>query len=399
MKRARFAAMLAAALWVGSCTDQATIDGQQEIAGELRALRTALQANARPATTGPAALDAQAFAAALAPLREVLDGLAAQQRDLQTRQLALTQELQRWAQLLAQSVTGGHRAESEALTARLQELEAALKQQQTRHQEVEKLLGGALDRTAEKLEEFLKRLEAAVPAQDTQPPAPEPAVRKTSALEPGPGADAPTRARRNATAWWLGLLGTAGLAAAVCVWRWRRSAAARGAATAPEPAAGVVHDGAHDPGVQELWAAAAMLGEAVGKLKANQQAAGASAAPEYQDEGIDPAEVFVLDEEVPAPATAPAVPVPAPATAPARSAPPTLRCRVPATDPVEAVAKALHTLADDPRVLRRPAPKATAGQDAIEVTFAVLPHLHASERLQLRSAVQQAAAAAIGQRT
>jgi hypothetical protein len=382
--------VLTAGLFATGCSDPAVADGQQEIAAELRALRIALQASERN-VPAPTAIDRQAFTAALAPLREVLDSLVAQQHELQTRQLALTQELQRWSQLLAQSVTGGNRTEVEALTARLQQFEATLKAQEARHQEVEKLLGGALDRTADQLDAFLRKLEATIPANGstpatpgsgtTSPPgsAPDAPARKTGALEPGPG-DSPGRTRRNTTAWWLGLLGTAGFAGAVFVWRWRRSAAA---GTAPGAESTVVDRGedAHDPAVEELWAAAAMLGEAVGKLKANQQAAG-GAGPTGLDDGIGLAEVFVLDEEPRATAgpAAPATPR-EPGEGPgARASPPLLRCRLAARDPAQAVAVVLRALADDPRVLQRPVPTATAARDAIDVAFAVLPGLSPGER-------------------
>ena len=411
-RRSGLFAMLAAGLCASACTDPALVEGQQEIAAELRALRMAMHQSQRttPADTAPT-MDRQTLVAALSPLREVLDGLAAQQRELETRQLALTQELQRWSQLLAQSVTGSNRAETEALTARLQQLEATIKQQDARHQEVEKLIGGALDRTADRLEDFLRRLDGTAPGNVPATPTPgsggapvtspaagspggevaDPPARRTGALDPGPGAVSPVRARRNVTMWWLGLRGTTGVAGVVFVWRWRRSSAARTALEHGGPAArgGHAPEGALDPGVQELWAAAAMLGEAVGKLKQSRD--GASRAD--LDEGIQLDEVIVLDEE--RASRTPAVPAAEPIEArperpPAHATPPTLRRHVPARNPGQAVPRLLLELADDPRVLRRPLPTATASAAGVDLTFAVLPGLSPGELSHLEQRLRDA---------
>jgi len=387
-----------------SCTDQALVDGQNEIAAEVRALRLAMaQAPANAPATAAPVLQREALTAALLPLREVLDGLAAQQRELETRQLALTQELQRWSQLLAQSVTGANRTETEALTARLVQLEAALKQQDARHQEVEKLIGGALDRTADRHEDFLRRLDGTTPATGspapvpttpakeatTGPGAPSPGngeagagTRKTSALDPGLGSDLQMRKpRRDTTAWWIGLLGAAVAVGAVFAWRLARSPAPRPVHREQQPAApgeGV------DPGVEELWAAAAMLGEAVGRLK------------QGRDEGLDPDDVFVLDEGPPEPSAPvsslppPRLAAPVPPPPPTRPGPKAIHRRLPAQNPALAAQNVLRALADDPRVLCRPEPTATVLLDAVDVTFAVLPELSPGELSHLEQRLRDA---------
>ena len=196
--------LLAVVASFGACSESAA-GGSREVAGELRALRQAMQ-QAAPATPGPA-IDRNQIGAALEPLREVMTALGQEQRELQARQLTLTQELQRWSQLLAQTATGATRSESEALTARLQTLEATLKAQDERHRQVEELLGRALDRTADRLDEFLHRLGAdapapveggktAVPAGTGGEPPPTPGSGPTS---PAPSSPAGMIRRRNGT--------------------------------------------------------------------------------------------------------------------------------------------------------------------------------------------------------
>ena len=410
----------------GACSESAT-DGSREVAGELRALRLAMQ-QATPATPAPA-VDRNQIGAALEPLREVMTALGQEQRDLQARQLTLTQELQRWSQLLAQTATGAARSESEALTARLQTLEATLKAQDERHRQVEELLGRALDRTADRLDEFLRRLGAEVPTSgegdkaaapagaggETAPP-PAPVERTGPAPKVGEVAPVPVGAprppRQAQVVWWL-LLATAGATALGVAWRWRRVSTDRGEAPAESTPAGT----GFDRGAEEIWAAAALLGEAVGRLREAgdpaalpQPAAApaiatvpATAAPEGQPEP-DVAEyagddVFVIDEavevsEVPAelvPVPQPAAPV-RPQILPRMAPPDQLDCHLRAGDPARAMANVLLLLAGDPRVLRRPQPTVALRGDGIDVHFAVLPALPMGERTALEQRLRDAVA-------
>jgi hypothetical protein len=376
--------------------NQGSDDASIEVAAELRALRLTLQ-QARPAP----AVEKGQFAEALAPLRDVLDRLVAEQKELHTRQLTLTEELQRWSQLLAQQVTGQSRADSEALLARLQQLEAALQAQDARHREVENLLGGALDRTADRLEDFLQRLPAR-PGQpgggaaETKPPdgkveggvgAP---VRESKPDEPKPPeskvgrTDAGARARRQAAnAWWIAVLSAATLVGLGFAWRLRRSAAAEFRNREPMPGP--------DRGVDEIWAAAAMLGEAVGRLRdtANAQAGEPEPQPGPGDETIDD-DVFVIDDD-PVEEAADDAATAAPTSAVVVAAPTAVSLHVRAADPLRALAAVQMALVEDPRVLRRPAPAVTVRGDGVDVRFSVLPTLPAGQRAHVEQRVRDAA--------
>src|SRR5690606_38647816 len=101
----------------------------EELAGEVRALRLWLQRSER----GAGAPDAQEV---LAPLRPVLEQLAATQREQGARQLALAQELQRWTQLVGEAAGAARAGELQALGERLRALEQTLAAQDARHREV-----------------------------------------------------------------------------------------------------------------------------------------------------------------------------------------------------------------------------------------------------------------------
>lgn len=403
MRRARFAVgaafLVLSTVW--SACGEPAVDGQLEVAAELRALRTSLQQAPRtPADRGQ-------LAAAMQPLREILDGLVAEQKALHDRQLALTQELQRWSQLLAQSVTGASKSESEALAARLQKLEEQLSAQDTRHREVEKLLGGALDRTADRLEQFLQRLEA------TTPGTPSPAPKAESAQQPageahggtpaaaGSGGAAPTKIgagppRRAAFAWWVGLLAAAATAGIGFALRLRRSSRA-----APARLPALDASASFDRGIEELLAAAALLGDPAPAPAEPPTPTGTADEPSSE---IAPDDVFVLEglgdevdpeeggtesgaeAEVPTPAAARTEP----ATPSAPAGPELRTIRFPSRHPHRAVEAVLQILRSEPRVLRRPAPLAEVRGDKIEITFAPLPSLSAGERAALEQRVRDA---------
>jgi hypothetical protein len=408
-----------------ACSDPGN-DPSLEVAAELRALRTMLQTNGGSTARTAPVVDRELITNALSPLREALEGLGAEQKELQIRQLALTQELQRWSQLLAQTVTSQSHSEAEALTARLQQLEAALKAQDTRHREVEALMGGALDRTADRLEDFLKRLEPASPPRTSEP--------RTEGATPGAGVPQPTapetasgtkigavpRTRRQATTgWWIALLSLATAVGIGFAWRLRRS----GAVSSGSPVTGLTAgqsptDGTpiFDQGVDEIWAAAALLGEAVGRLREAEPAtemrapepADSNSAPDSgpvePDEWPEGDDLFVIDEDE-EPYNAPADEegaVPAtPANVaravpqvilPPKDRPAELACRLRAADPGRAMADLMLLLASDPRVLRRPQPTVSLHADMIEVHCSVLPALPAGERGQLEQRLRDAVA-------
>lgn len=394
---------------------------EAEVAAELRALRQVLVA--RPQGEPRSAAD---VAAALAPLRQALEALTDNQQELQQRQLALTQELQRWSALLVENAAGARREETEALAARLRQLEASLQAQDARHREMETLLQGALDRTADRLGAFLQAVGAEVepgtapadasappavesrqPAQPPEPPVPAGGGASATATHDGAAAGAVDDAHADrdrwqggaTVPWWwagVGLLGI--LVGAVCLRRWQRAAAAgapaRAAraptgATAPDPAP------AADPGVQEIWAAAALLGEAVGRLRDR-----SSGAPATEDDGLDD-DLIVLDDELlsPAPAAtaAPAAPAAAPMGAavaddPAgtRALPVAATCRLRTADPARSLASVLQILQEDPRVLRRPEPAVRCARDCLEASFRLVPDLPPGERSHLEQRLRDA---------
>lgn len=378
---------LAAMAALGACSP-GTDDASLEVAAELRALRLAMQ-QARPEL----AADKGHVAEALSPLREVLDRLVAEQKDLHTRQLTLTEELHRWSQLLAQQVTGQPRADSEALTARLAQLEAALQAQDARHREVEALLGGALDRTADRLEDFLQRLQGkAGQPNGVAPGAPkaeggsaDPKGTDAAPVDPKVGAvEAGARARRQAAnGWWIAVLSAAALVGLGFAWRLRRSAAAEFARADEVPGP--------DRGVEEIWAAAAMLGEAVGRLRetASGQESEPEAPPALGPGDLPDDDVFVLDDDVPDELGAAVAVAPGNQEAVAGPRPVSLHLRT--GDPARAIDAVQRVLGDDPRVLRRPAPEVLRQGDGLRVHFAVLPSLAAGQRAHVEQRVRDAA--------
>lgn len=296
-------------------------DGVREVAAELRALRLSLR-DARNLAPPPAAAapDRAGLSQALQPMQELVDQLARQQQQLGTQQAALVGELQRWTAVVGPALAAGSsqageaaRAELTAMAARLQQLEAALAAQEVRHREVETLLGKTLDRTADRLEEFLRRVAppaggagaaapagagggtnepagsspgnaeasgaAAPPGQtETRPAAgsavPEPGVRVGAAATPRGFWQ---RAKPGELAAWLGALLVALAAGAGFAFRLRRSP--------------VVEVAGPDAAVADLLAVAPLLGPAAACPLAESPAAGASASA-------------VVAEEVEAPAVA-----------------------------------------------------------------------------------------------
>lgn len=354
MTRAVCLPSLAALLAFAAACSDAAPTAHEEIAAELRALRLLLAQQPRASIS---AADGTAAAAALLPLREGMEALAATQREQAARQLALAQELQRWQQLVSAAVGAGKQDELLALAQRLQALEQQLREQDERHREVEALVQRALDQTGDRLEEFLQRLQALPTGGSSAPTAPPPAPTP-------PGDGTPDRRLGQARAsgaserwWWLLVTALGAAMAFVFLRRSRREA--RSAVPRPEPPP------AADPGAREIWAAAALLGEAVDRLRATD--AGRAKADLAPDDVL-----VVVDEPEPRPRPGP----------PAEVVP----CGSAAGE-----ARVLALLAADVRVLRRPAPSAEGPAGAREVRFHLLPDLPAGERSGLLAAVRRAA--------
>ncbi|MBX3464173.1 MAG: hypothetical protein KF830_13450 [Planctomycetes bacterium] len=368
--------------------------GDTEVAAELRALRQVLVAGREAPARAPA-VQVGEVARALAPMREALDELVRNQRELQQRQQLLTEEMQRWTALQLESGAGARGDELRAMASRLQQLEAALAAQAARQREVETLLRGALDRTAEHLDQFLLRVGAdvdraqATPAASTEPAAPAPAEPLQERASLG--------GRRGSVLAWWGMAGLATLIAGVLCWRrWRlvlaMSRPERRAPPRPEPT-----EGAAD--VQEIWAAAALLGEAVGRLRDAQPAGDQGGAAGAAEPSFPPGdEPIVLADDLPLPGVAP-TPPPAGAAgggavAARRSEPAAITWRLRTGDPAGSMQAVLGLLQSDPRVLRRPEPIVRCSRDSLEVSFRCLPDLPAGERSHLEQRLRAACTAA-----
>lgn len=429
MRRHFVALALLAAATVGC--ERGADPAQVELAAELRALRQTL-AVVPPAAGSPAASpvdERRAVGEALAPMREALDGLLQAQRDLAARQLSLTQELQRWTALLATGLQGApspkSSADAAALAQRLAELERTMADQDQRHREVEALLQGALDRTAERLEDFLNRVEQLKPAGTgtAVPVAP-------TGHGAGHGGDG-SSPQRGGWPWPAALAGGFALVVALLLLRRlvqpdRAAALPRSAESPPDLAAAAPHPerAAVAAGeVDQIWAAAALLGEAVGKLRSQPAVAAEPStvggphdvgAPEHE---LDLDDIFVVDDlgddeladndpgdNEPAAGSAPAaapVVVRPPAAAPHQNAPAptipapspgTVTCRLRVRDADAARSAVVRLLLADPRVLLHPGPRLTEAGSELHVAFGVLPGLPAGERSQLEQSLRDAVA-------
>lgn len=391
-----------------------------EIAAELRALRAALPKQA--ATP----LDPARVAGALQPLGQALTELAREQTTLGLRQQQLVAELRLCVKLVGDGVQdaaaqAAAQQEATALRARLVTVEKELAEQLQRHAAVEAALQAAVLRATQQLESLL------VPptGSSTGPPsgpAPQPPPSSPSGPPAGPGtappdpgaasgpppvADSPRPAGEAIEKGSLGGDGASpwALVVALCAacsllwwWRWRVPGAP------PEPAAVV----GMDRGVEEIWAAAELLGEAVGKLRSTRQPEQAVAAPggvatasSAADELLGSSAKGVAAsraEPVPprrAPAAAGLPPAAASApAAPSQPSPATLQFVVPLAQAraAQGLATLQQVLAADPRVLRRPAPEVVVASGRAAVRCAVLPGLPPAERSHLEQCLRDAVA-------
>ncbi|MBL8737349.1 MAG: hypothetical protein JNL12_13045 [Planctomycetes bacterium] len=410
--RTRWIQVLATLVCFAACSP-APQSELADVALELRALRLQLRATG---TAGPDV--ATGVADAMAPLREVLQGIVATQREQERRQLQLAQEVQRWGHLVAESLAPAKGEEARAVAARLQELEQKLKEQDERHQKVEELVGTALDRASEQLDRFLRRLPVPAPVEA----APEATEGGAAPVVPTQGTVAPPP--RQSRVWlWVGLLGLSLAASAVLfglAWRMRGAARPGGAARdvgsdvplgiRAQPSTSEV---AAEPGADRLWAAAALLGEAVETLRARQTAAQERPSVPPSDtlddlsiedlfvvEGLD--EASLPDELEPdrGPAALPAAAPAPPKAAVAASSEPSAKRAVPEEVTVRMRPKdgkaaqhdLLRILHGDPRILQRPAPRLEAQGGQLVVRFALLPGLPAGERSVLEQRLRDSVA-------
>ncbi|MCU0865025.1 MAG: ELKS/Rab6-interacting/CAST family protein [Planctomycetes bacterium] len=426
-----------ACLLFAACSEVAPTPTEELIA-ELRAWRrqqAATQAVAPPVADAAAARGA--ITESLQPLREIVVDLSARQRELQDRQLALTQEMQRWSQLLVESVQGARGEQSQAIAARLQQLEQSLREQDARHRQVEDLMGGALERTAAQLEAFLQRVSGTTAGGGSATAAPV----EASAARFGDALPTRTGPRLGLDRWgWFLLVTMAGCAGWWFVQRARRSP--RSAPTAwPEPVDATNHDGAAlaaptaaptaapanalssldglvrpDAGAQEIWAAAALLGEAVGRLRQNQPghdavdatgsppvtaevtveapAAGNAAEPDVRQptttppsepQGQDPEldELFVIDGLDPEDLAVAE-------RGPERRGPQLWRCLVAGGDATRAATALPPVFASEPAVLQKPAPVVRPIAGGIELRFALLPGTPGGEASRIEQRLRAA---------
>lgn len=391
--------LLAVAAFAGlaACTD-AGPSAAEEVAGEIRALRLLLAQQARTASAPSSPGESLDVQAALAPLQSAMTALAGSQRELADRQAALTQEMQRWSQLLVESVGAARADEAKAMAAKLHELEQSLKSQDARHREVETLIQGALDRTADRLEDFLQRLPGATPPRSggggSAAPGTTPAATGGGMDDPqqAAGGSPLVRSPQNAMRWWwLVLTGLGAVVATFFLRRAHRPSIDQVATSLSLPPAAPA-----ERSVEEIWAAAALLGEAVGRLRqtvgnpAAPEATPADAAAAGPNEPVEPPldDVFVLaeddDREL---ATANANGV---AAAPSRPPGPPLETMVAHVPGAVPEARILAALAAEPQVLRRPAPACRAFAGTLEVRFHVLPGTSPGERTRLLQRLRDA---------
>jgi len=350
------------------------------------------------------------------------------------------------AALVAALAACGQQPDHDALSARVTGLERQLQDQQRRQEQVEATVTKALDATTARVDALLQQL--AVLAQGGALAAPASAA--PLAIEPAPpvattgpatlpaavpveatahelGAAAEQRGAaflrnrlQSHTGWLIAVLTVGVTAIGLLAWRLVRQTPRLPQATGSGDA-----NARGDMTTDELWAAAGLLGEAVGRLRSAVPApAAATAAASADDLDLTAAvrdDVFVLDDDDdallaavdweavggdepggPAAATgavtagagraeqaAHARPAAGDAAAAPRAAPLPWTITLDVHDPVTARAAVDAYLRSDPRVLRMPAPVVRSSGEGITVELALLPGLLAGEREHLRSTLQR----------
>ncbi len=406
---------LALPLVLAACgpADQPDAGAEAELLRELRALRGSIERQ-------QAAPDRRQLDAALLPLRELLQGLVAEQGTLRERQQALAGELVRWSGLVAQTASAESKGELAALQERLGRLETELGQQDARHREVQELMRKALDATADRLEAFLGRL-AELPATGGAPPVD---AGKAPVTEPGPppatGPPGPPggqpdpageTVRRGGMEWLrpghaaepgrrdllTPLLLVIGIATVGLLgWRLYREGKAARQPAPPEPMPDAswfseeqatpalprapATEGAPLQGWQAVEHLAAVLSdqvqrveEARARVTVDAEAAEPAPGPTAPPAGETDDEWILIEDEapVPAPPTTPPPPVSAGGAGPCW-----LELDLPAGDPEQAE----QALQAERQVLRRPGPSVQRDDRGLHLRFAVLPDLPPGER-------------------
>lgn len=471
------------AVLAAACDGERSVT-DRELRDELRSLRQEL---------APRPIDENALDRALRPLQRDLDRLTEEQRAARRELDALRFELGRGGRgessrpplpSVGDAAAGPAPAERSpaidaAVAQRIAEFERQLAAAQQREAALETAVARSLAATTDRVDSILQQLVALAGERRIESPLPTPANGDAAnpphgreAVPPAPVDASPTapvtepvaaatpadelagelaakageresafhRSRAQSQQGWLiGVLSLGLVAVAVLAWRLRQSAPARRA----EPDAAAAPRG--DLTTDELWAAAGLLSEAVGRLRsavpvaatapAPMAAAEAVAAPSAAPEPTSPLdgepaavaataeppnepaaiestaadlvhddEVFVIDDDrgflasvdwssvgTPLAAAAPAAaaPAPAPPAAGSANAPPRLTLQISVRDHVLARAALDAYLRQDPRVLRAPAPVLRSHEAGIAVEVSLLPGLLPGEHEHLRSVLQQ----------
>ena len=176
MTRAGVGLAVIAALLLACSQDRGVDELVRELRAERLARREAAQVSAR-------AISEDVMAATMAPLQAALSKLLERQDELAQRQSRLATELRAWVRLAVDSEQQEQAGRAEELSRRLAEMEAALAAEATRHGEVEKLLGEALEKASAQLRALILRLGQEAPDERAaQPGEPQ---RASGEREPG----------------------------------------------------------------------------------------------------------------------------------------------------------------------------------------------------------------------
>lgn len=363
----------------------------QQLVEEVRAARLQRRAESTSAPTVQATRDL--VEATVAPVGELLATVSKAQQDLAGRQADLAAELQRWTQLVVTEVSADDVAMVAAMQQRLQSLEEAVVAARSRQDEVDGAVRDMLTRLSDQMADFLARLES---LQDRRASQSGTVAEPSQALRENP-------TDRPSSLW--PLWGVAFLAIGAGVWlmlpstsarvgKWRSGTQAvpagnAGAALsrdAAPPAAPGVEPG--EPEVEQLWNTAAMLGEAIGRIRG---AGGGEDLPDAAPPSAAPSDLAgVGPAENSSGAMPSASPRPAPSPGPgfpAGSVCWSLRAR----DGGAARERVLQLLGRDRRVLREPAPLVEVVDGGIDVAFALMPETPPGERALLEQKVREAA--------
>ena len=163
MTRAGVGLAAVASLLLACSQDRGVDELVRELRAERLARREAAQVSAR-------AISEDVMAATMAPLQAALSKLLERQDELAQRQSRLATELRAWVRLAVDSEQQEQVDRAEELSRRLAEMEAVLEAEATRHGEVEKLLGEALEKASAQLRALILRLGQEPPKERDAPP-------------------------------------------------------------------------------------------------------------------------------------------------------------------------------------------------------------------------------------